>query len=201
MPAALDLIGHRFGRLVVLQKETVRDRYGKVVWHCQCDCGNCTDVNTKDLRTGNTRSCGCLFRETIVAHGMRNTRVYRIWAGMKVRCSSPKSLYRAKGITVCKRWEKFQNFYKDMGDPPVGTTLDRKNNLKGYSPSNCRWATPATQTLNRLVTRFITYQGETLCVSHWARKVGLRQDTLSWRIRSGWSVEKALTTPVKGANE
>lgn len=197
MPKALDLIGARFGRLVVLTKLTERDIYKKVVWHCRCDCGNEVDVNTKNLRTANTQSCGCLWRERISTHGMRNTRIYRIWTSMKSRCNSDIPNYGGKGIGVCKRWLKFENFYADMGDPPDGLTLDRKNNSKGYSPANCRWADKMTQTLNRTNTKFLTFKGETLCVSHWARRLGIRQDTLSWRIRSGWPVKKALTTPIK----
>lgn len=198
MPAALDLVGTRFGRLVVMGKAAERDKFRKVVWHCLCDCGTKTDVNTKNLRTNNTRSCGCLHRDTATKHGMRNTRIYRIWVGMKSRCADPSlPNYGQKGITVCKRWGKFENFYADMGDVPPGMTIDRVDNTKGYSKANCRWATKTTQSVNRTCTKFVTFRGETLCVSHWARRLGIRQDTLSYRLRKGWPIEKALTTPVK----
>ena len=197
MPAALDLVGQRFGRLVVEAKSPVRDQNKKVVWHCVCDCGAKVAVNTKNLRTSNTRSCGCLHRDTATKHGMRNTRVYRIWASMRVRCRPDFPMYGARGVRVCRRWEKFENFLADMGEPEHGMTIDRKNNDKGYSPSNCRWADKTTQSVNRSCTRFLTFQGKTMCVSHWARELGMQQSTLSFRVRHGWSVERALTTPVK----
>lgn len=188
MGKPLNLIGETFGKLKVISKLDQRDQNAKVLWACQCSCGNSTNVNTKNLRTGNTRSCGCLHKETITKHGMRNTRTYRIWVSLK---------HRPYNAPVCKRWAKFENFLADMGEVPEGLTIDRINNAKGYSPKNCRWATHLQQTLNRSITRNITYQGKTQCLSHWAKEIGMRHDTLTHRLNAGWSIEKALTTPVK----
>ena len=201
MPKALNLIGQKYGRLTVLEKLPDRDKYKKVVWKCICDCGETANVNTKNIRTGNTTSCGCYHKELITKHGMTKSRAFRIWSGMRTRCLNKNSdhyqLYGGRGITIDSRWNTFAGFYKDMGDPPKGMTLDRKDNDDGYCKSNCRWATSHTQAVNRRSTRFITYQNETKSISDWARSTGVRIDTLHYRFAAGWSVEKALTTPVK----
>jgi len=201
MPKALDLTGQKYGRLTVLEKLLLRDKHKKVVWKCLCDCGKTTNVNTKNIRTGNTTSCGCYHKELITKHGMTNTQSFRIWSGMRTRCLNKNSenyaAYGGRGITICKKWNTFAGFYKDMGDPPKGLTLDRKNNDKGYSKVNCRWASAYTQAVNRKSTRFITYKKETKSISDWARSIGIRIDTLHHRFTAGWSIEKALLTPVK----
>lgn len=201
MPKALDLTGQKYGRLTVVEKLPLRDKYKKVVWNCICDCGNTTNVNTKNIRTGNTASCGCLKIEITTKHGMTNTRAFRIWSGMRTRCLNKNSdhyeLYGGRGITIDPKWDTFLGFYKDMSDPPKGMTLDRIDNDKGYSKKNCRWATRYTQAVNRSSTRFITYKKVTKSISDWARDTGIRIDTLHYRFAAGWSTQKALTTPVK----
>lgn len=201
MPKALNLIGQTYGRLLVISKLSTRDRYKKVVWECRCSCGAIAHVNTKNLRTKNTQSCGCLHMDTCTTHGMSKTRIYKLWVGMVNRCHNPNNPnyqnYGAKGITVCKRWRNFENFMVDMGERPPGMSIDRTNNSKGYTPTNCKWATDAEQALNKTTTRFVVYKGEKLCVSHWAKKLGMRHDTLTLRLNAGWPIEKALTTPVR----
>jgi hypothetical protein len=132
---------------------------------------------------------------------MSKTKIYKLWVGMVNRCNNPNNpnypRYGAKGITVCKRWKTFENFIADMGERPAGASIERIKNSKGYTPKNCKWATNLEQTLNRSNTRFITHNNKTLCVSHWAKNLGMRQDTLAYRLKKGWSVEKALTTPVR----
>ncbi len=200
MPKALNLIGQRFGRLLVLEKLDQRDIFKKVVWKCKCDCGNFHNINTKSLRSSNVKSCGCLRIEKTTKHGMRNSRTYRIWSQMRTRCENPNheyfSRYGERGIRVCARWKNFINFYTDMGEAPNGKTLDRIDNNKGYSKANCQWASRKQQAINRSTTVFITFQNETRSVSDWARKIGVCQDTLHYRLKAGWSIEKALTTPV-----
>jgi hypothetical protein len=120
---------------------------------------------------------------------------------MITRCRSKKlhnyASYGGKGITVCKRWEKFENFLADMGEVSEGKSLDRKNNNLGYTPENCRWATVTEQNRNRYTTRRLTLNGVTLTACEWSERLGMKYHTLMARLNDyGWSVEKALTTKV-----
>jgi hypothetical protein len=122
---------------------------------------------------------------------------------MRQRCLNPnnKSWYRygGRGISICGAWDKFENFYEDMGDPPIGTQLDRMDNDGNYEPHNCKWSTPEEQSKNRSTTIFITFQGTTLCLSDWAKRIGINKLTLYSRIvEFKWCSDKALTTPVTG---
>jgi hypothetical protein len=154
MPQPITLhTGERYGRLTVAQ-----DRLpGMPKVQVRCDCGKDLSVSLNNLRSGNTKSCGCLKTETTVAvstrHGMAGTRIYNIWSDMIARCERVThqrySSYGGRGIAVCERWRDFANFYADMGDRPEGRSLDRINNDRGYSPENCRWATPSQQMKNR----------------------------------------------------
>lgn len=144
--------GSVFGRLTVL-----RDRLpGEKKALCRCECGIEKEIAI-DRLGGKTRSCGCLRREVAAtlkaSHGMADTKIYYIWADMVARCTRPTHAryvdYGGRGITVCEQWRKFDGFYADMGDRPDGLSLDRKDNNAGYSPGNCRWATPSEQMKNR----------------------------------------------------
>jgi hypothetical protein len=132
---------------------------------------------------------------------MTDTATFKTWMGMNIRCHQPTAgnykRYGGKGITVCDRWRtSFENFLADMGERPEGGTIDRIDNAKGYSPENCRWATPKEQCFNRGTTNQITYNGETLCLSDWARRLNITSFALKSRIEN-WGVEKALSTPPK----
>lgn len=133
-------------------------------------------------------------------HGMTGTSTYRIWLQMMNRCK-PNMLrskyYGDRGIRVCRRWARFENFLKDMGIRPKHKSIERINNNMHYSPSNCKWATRYEQSRNRRDNIWITHNGETRCVVDWAKKIGIRCGTLSQRIRSGWSTKRALTESVK----
>lgn len=151
----LNLIGKRFGKLVVTQKGQYIS--GTTKWLCLCDCGNEKFVGSQNLRNGSTKSCGCLrkeyLRDSRTTHGYTNTGVYRSWSQMKNRCSNPNYIgyesYGGRGIKYCERWEKFENFLYDMGDRPLKTSLDRIDVNGNYEPSNCRWATVKEQSANR----------------------------------------------------
>lgn len=110
--------------------------------------------------------------------------------------------YGGRGITVCERWEKFENFLADMGEPPPGMELDRIDVDGNYEPSNCRWATEAEQVRNRRrakrSTNMLTFRGETLCISDWAKRTGIKRRCIHDRLsKMNWSVEDALTRPVE----
>lgn len=136
--------------------------------------------------------------ERKITHGKTDTRAYRIWCGMKKRCKSKKDpnyfIYTRRGIKVCERWEKFENFYEDMGDPPTEKhSIDRIDSDGNYEPSNCRWATWTQQNNNRKNNRLLTLRGQTKTTAEWARKTKINYQTLIKRLRLGWKIERALT--------
>jgi hypothetical protein len=153
------LVGQTFGRLKVLSKKDSNN--GDMTWLCKCSCGKNKIIRGMSLKDGSTRSCGCLRLETLRTNGLTHghtraggaTRIYRIWHGMSNRCNNPNNKdyfrYGGRGIKVCKRWSRFENFLKDMGEPNKNLSIERKNNDRGYSPSNCKWATSLEQNNNR----------------------------------------------------
>ena len=116
-------------------------------WTLKCDCGGLKVARISALTIGDVLSCGCYRRpKRQLTPGQR--RAYSSWASMKDRCCGPKGDYKGR-ITVCEQWLKFPAFFKDMGERPTGTSLDRIDNDGNYEPGNCRWASPATQLANR----------------------------------------------------
>ena len=132
---------------------------------------------------------------------MSGTRVYKTWNMMVQRCENPNNPnykdYGGRGIQVCERWHELENFSADMGDPPDGLSLDRRDNEGDYERSNCRWATRKTQNRNTRRNRMLTYDGQTQCATAWANSLGMNAKTLYARLALGWTVEQALTTPVQ----
>ncbi len=133
-------------------------------------------------------------------HGMTNSRTYSIWRGIHDRCVNPNSKdfhnYGGRGIKICDRWEhSFILFLEDMGEAPAGMQIDRINNDDGYYKNNCRWTTVKEQANNRRTCIMVTFGNKTQTVAQWAEETGLERKTLEYRIRVGWSAEKALTTP------
>lgn len=133
-------------------------------------------------------------------HGLTGTRIYRIWDGIKRRCLNPKmtgyNQYGGAGITVCDRWLVFANFLDDMGDTPSDQhSIDRIDGTKGYFKDNCRWATRLEQGANLKNNALLTLNGQTFHQMEWVRRTGINLSTLRNRLRKGWSVENALTTP------
>ena len=126
---------------------------------------------------------------------------YKTWRGMKLRCNNLKNAsyvnYGGKGIGYCPEWESFETFLADMGERPEGLTLDRIDRTKDYDPTNCKWSTKREQTLDRGCTVWIEHEGQTLCLSDWAKEKGLKLTTLRERIGNGWSIEDALNRPVR----
>lgn len=126
---------------------------------------------------------------------------YRTWYHMKHRCDNPNNSqykdYGGRGITYDPSWKTFSGFIADMGDKPIGTSIDRINNNLGYSKENCRWATRKQQQRNTRSNRHITYKGETRCLSEWNEIMGYKEDTIKDRLRQGWDELKALLTPVR----
>jgi hypothetical protein len=135
-------------------------------------------------------------------HGGHGTLTYARWKSMMQRCNDPGATnyqyYGAKGITVCQRWHEYAAFLADMGEcPGQDMTLDRIDNSKGYELGNCRWVTQAVQNGNRSHCIELTHNGVTKILVKWAAEIGISPNALAMRIRLGWSVERALTQPLK----
>lgn len=195
----MELQGVRFGRLTVLRRVEGTKR---VAWACACDCGNEVVRAQVDLRRGDTKSCGCLRREQRAikneTHGATSTAAYKKWKSMWARVRNKHKEKNAcyAQVKVVKRWERFENFYADMGDPPEGYSLDRIDNRKGYTKANCRWVPLAEQARNTTRTR--KYKG--VCLSQAARNAGLAPDVVFDRVNKlGWSIDRALATPKREA--
>ncbi len=209
-PAAFD-IGKRFGRLVVVGVGPPRN--GRAVVTATCDCGGKFVGGITELRTGHTKSCGCLIITTSsknnLTHGLSRAREYNIWCGMKRRCHNTKDvqypMYGGRGIEVCLRWRSsFEDFLKDMGNcPSPKHSIDRwPDRLGSYEPSNCRWATSIEQNRNRVAQSLIEYKGESKQVKVWCEDLGLMENyyAIVARLSRGWCAEDVFETPFKKVN-
>lgn len=199
-----NLIGKRFGRLVVNDGPLKRDGRQGAFWGCVCDCGGSpkAPIGTPQLLSGVTKSCGCLKVERIkssnTTHGMTKSPEYIAWRLMWQRCTNPshKSYEAYKGFVPVERWKSFEAFYMDMGDRPKGLTLDRIDNTKGYSPENCRWADAYTQQGNTKRNIYLELDGEKMCLKAACRKIGSSYTIAKARVRNGWDPYEAATAPI-----
>lgn len=211
----IDLAGQQFNRLTVIERAGYRGK--NIVWLCRCECGNQTKVTGTHLKTGHTKSCGCLVVEVSrengksrATHGMKRTRLYHVWRDIKIRCfnhnSSNFPIYGGRGITMCEEWrssfESFRNWAVANGyddNAPFGQcTIDRIDVNGNYEPTNCRWITNEKQSNNRRNNRIIEIHGETHTASEWAKIYGVDYHTFHARLQRGWNPERALTETIKG---
>lgn len=199
-----DLTGQKFNKLTVLGfSHKNKTQY---FWNCQCDCGKLKVVRTDNLKNGTTVSCGCYKNGLHTTHGKSNTREYRRWLHMKQRCCNSNnkdySYYGGRGIKLCKEWETYEGFLKDMGIPPTDYhEIDRIDNDGNYCKENCRWVGKKTQAQNKRNSVLLTLKGRTKCVSEWARILGIPVNTLRSRVRAGMSDEEALETLVQNRTD
>lgn len=200
--ARLSLAGKRFGRLVAIEDGGPHASKRRL-WRCQCDCGGEALIPSSYLVSGNTKSCGCYAKsgDFKVTHGhtrgAKPSRAHLAWSNMKDRCTNQNRPqwkdWGGRGITYDSRWESFEAFLSDMGEPPLGMSLDRRDNNGNYCKENCRWATRVEQRLNSRQITMISSGAETLCVRDWERKLGLKRGILTMRLRRGMPVDRALS--------
>ena len=202
------MTGLVFSRLTVLCEVKRDGKSRSRYWSCVCQCGVKTVVNGSSLRSGLIKSCGC-YRSEIAkkvgdrtrTHGMTKTSIYAIWDSMIQRCTNPNRKdyfkYGGRGIVVCNEWMTFENFISDMGERPIGLSLDRIDNNGNYDKANCRWATATQQGRNQSTNRLITFNNVTRCISEWAEVLQMNKNSLEARFRRGWSVDKAFMEPIQ----
>jgi hypothetical protein len=205
-----DLTGQKFNRLTVITDSGKR-LYGIALWLCKCECGKETTVRSDHLRSGATKSCGCLHREVSsercknkATHEMVNIPEYGVWDAMIQRCTNPNNSayhnYGGRGITVCDDWlNSFLNWFTYMGPRPSDDhSIDRyPDNDGNYEPGNCRWATREEQANNRRNNIFFNYNGKDYTAVQISEQFNINIGTFKGRINNRWSVKDAIETPVK----
>jgi len=199
--------GSKIGRWTLVSEAAKRGKNRMVL--CRCDCGTERVVRLLAATGGKTNSCGCIASDRMASlnwiHGHaigRKTLTYRTWISMVGRCTIKGyvgyEVYGGAGITVCERWLVFENFLADMGERSSRSmTIDRIDNSLGYEPNNCRWATKRQQTINRTITVMVEYDGVKVALCDLAVRFGMKVATVKSRMKSGWSLQKSLTHPLR----
>ena len=192
------MVGERFGQLVVVARHGSHG--GSATWHAICDCGKHRVATGKHLRTGHVISCGCAKNDgrSFRSHGSSKTAEYSIWSQMRDRCSNADNKnwkhYGGRGITVCERWCRFENFIADMGPRPSPKhSIERGNNNGNYEPGNCRWIPKRLQPRNRRDSEFLEAFGQRELIVEWSEITGLSTMTIRTRLARGWPAERAVS--------
>jgi len=195
--------GDKFGELTAIKFIETKKKSGQF-WLFRCDCKVEKIICVGKVKAGHTKSCGCLVEKRLkeglnLKHGMYGTKIYMSWSNMKNRClnkNHPKfKNYGYRGITICSEWTKFENFYKDIGERPVGKTLDRIDNNGNYNKENCKWSTNKEQSNNRRDNHLIAYEGKTQNMKQWSEELEIEYNTLIHRLlNSKWSIKRAFET-------
>lgn len=215
-----NLVGERFGRLTVIervQNHIKPNGQPTTMWKCKCDCGNTTIVSTGNLKSGNTKSCGCLSIDLITdlghksaKHGLTHTHIYRVWKLMRERCYNKKKdnykRYGGRGISVCDEWigeNGFINFYNWAINNGYDESLqiDRINNDGNYCPENCRWVTNKINMRNRRVNHFIDTPFGNITIAEFAERINGDYDLIYSQISSGRHDIKWITEHYKNTND
>lgn len=190
----ISLIGQKFGRLTVIDFDH-KDATNKTYWLCECACSdrNKVVVYSGNLKSGTTRSCGCLARERAVEtntkHGLSKTRIYHIWQHIIQRCENKNDKdyprYGGKGVTVCDEWHNFELFkdWSMSNGYDDALSIDREDVYAGYYPENCRWVDQIIQQNNKRNNHLITYDGITHTIAEWSRILNVNYQTLNGRIK------------------
>lgn len=199
----IDLLNKTFNKLTVIELlPLVPNKPRK--WKCICSCGSTATTTSYALRSGHTKSCGCIQKEKIktlnLSHGKTGSAEIKIWYKMRDRCMNPKSKsykhYGARGISICNRWMDSSLFLSDMGTrPSPHHSIDRIDVNGNYEPSNCRWTTHTQQANNRRNTKQYTYNNDTKTIPEWCKALNLNYKNVNLRISQKWSIHRALSTP------
>lgn len=201
----VDLTGQRFGRLTVISRAE-NSNSGKSRWLCRCDCGNECVVHSLSLRSGNTKSCGCLRSEVsqkkATTHGLSKTSLFHVWWAMKSRCANPNNKayknYGGRGISVCSEWQDSEPFFEwaFANGYRKGLTIERIDVNGNYEPNNCKWASAKEQARNKTNSRIIEIDGVLKPLAQWCEEYDIDYFVAYQRINKlGWEPKKALTVP------
>lgn len=205
---AKDITGSKFGQLIVLGP--IGRKKGGIVWLCCCECGKEARISGELLRSGRTKSCGCLQKSVaskrLKTHGMSHTKLFVVWGSIIKRCENQASRsfpdYGGRGIKICDEWRydflAFHNYVVQLPNyGENGYTLDRIDNNGNYEPGNLRWSTQKEQCRNTRKNILLTHDGKTQCVAAWAEELGVSVNVLHHRLYAGWSTEETLSAPVR----
>jgi hypothetical protein len=194
------MISLKFGRLTVIELAYIKR---SAYWKCQCECGNIVIVQSNSLRSGKTKSCGCLGHDALmkrnITHGNTHTRLYRIWGGMKARCYIPTASgykhYGAKGIRVYDNWLDFSLFknWAYTNGYNNSLTIERKDNNGNYEPDNCIWIPGYRQASNTSKNVFIYFNGKKQTLADWAKELRIQESTIRYRYHKGLPLEEVLS--------
>lgn len=210
MSRYIDLTGQQFGLLTAIERNGSTN--GCTNWKCKCICGNYTIVRSSALLSGHKQYCEKCQEKLRESKWRSDDRLYRTWRHMLDRCENPRDkaypLYGGKGVKICLEWhelEKFIQWALKNGYDDDKLTLDRIDVQGNYEPSNCRWITNEKQQSNKRNNSILVYNGMSRTKGQWSKITGISRSTINYRLKIGWSVEKALTEPVKdtrfGSNE
>ena len=200
----IDITGQKFNRLTPIKQ--VGKGKGGIKWLCKCDCGNETILSQYLIKSGMVKSCGCLLYENdhTKTHQLSKTKLYRVWQAIKRRCFNKNCKdykdYGGRGVTICQEWlNDFMNFYNwaMISGYKEDLSIDRIDVNGNYCPENCRWVSMIVQQNNKRNSKFVTYNNQTHTISDWGRILGIKASILYQRLKKGWSIERAFTTPPK----
>lgn len=206
-------IGKKYNMLTVIEPINVTLNNGNKqwLWKCRCDCGNEKVLKPLEVIKGHCVSCGCyrlkVVKTSCLIHGESHTKLHNIWCGMNSRCDPSHvdaERYGKRGIRVCEEWHdytKFAEWARSHGYED-GLSIERIDVNGNYCPENCTWIPFPKQARNRRTTRWVEYQGKTMSLAEAAERAGLPYKQVHFRIKHGWTVEAALSTPlIKGKSE
>lgn len=212
MAKAKDITGQKFNMLTALYPVGV-SKNGTWIWMCKCDCGNEKQINSRNLHSGGTRSCGCLAKKARIEnmkklngvyHGFSKEKLHSVWLSMRGRCCNPNNYdfkyYGGKGIQICEEWLEYESFkeWAFINGYSEGLTLDRIDSSKNYCPENCRWVDMKTQSNNKSNNVVIEYNGESHTLKEWAEILGINYSTVHKRYSAGKTIEQILKVNRKG---